>query len=311
MSDEKVVQFANFNITFGEDNIPMLEYFEDIIFPVFTGGYIRGKQDVLPRYSFSDVKIKCVEDEYILVGNYIKDTEYNVVTTVNHGALIPSPAQVPTAPYSRFIIFLKNHRMVLVKNEVKSPDIRSFQSTVRVILGQYIRIVNKGKFKSERLPSATVNIVDIPLQDSIDKVFQEITKIKWLKLRFFPLNNDLNPLPLAEAMKEEMKNVKSKTGNLMFNSPESKEGVKVVLNKTAGLACATMKVTDEKGEIKNIKENAFSSSKKIIYKGNIDEKGDNFIIDFSKKDGVISNVSKDNQSLYERLKEKLKQLMLK
>ena len=31
--DEKNMQFANFNITFGEDDAPMLEHFSDIIFP--------------------------------------------------------------------------------------------------------------------------------------------------------------------------------------------------------------------------------------------------------------------------------------
>ena len=30
--DEKNMQFANFNITFGEDDAPMLEHFSDIIF---------------------------------------------------------------------------------------------------------------------------------------------------------------------------------------------------------------------------------------------------------------------------------------
>ena len=32
--DEKNMQFANFNITFGENDDPMLEHFEDIIYPV-------------------------------------------------------------------------------------------------------------------------------------------------------------------------------------------------------------------------------------------------------------------------------------
>ena len=101
MLEEKTIQFANFNITFGENEEAMLMHFEDIVFPAFTGGYIRGKENELPRYSFGDVTIKMIDSEHVLVGNYIKDTEYRVVTTVQEGNLVPSPAEVPTAPYSR------------------------------------------------------------------------------------------------------------------------------------------------------------------------------------------------------------------
>lgn len=38
--DEKSMQFANFNITFGENDAPMLKHFSDIIFPAFSGDYI-------------------------------------------------------------------------------------------------------------------------------------------------------------------------------------------------------------------------------------------------------------------------------
>ena len=50
--DEKSMQFPNFNITFGENDAPMLKHFSDIIFPAFSGDYIRGKRDSVPRYFF-------------------------------------------------------------------------------------------------------------------------------------------------------------------------------------------------------------------------------------------------------------------
>lgn len=66
--DEKNMQFANFNITFGEDDAPMLEHFSDIIFPAFSGNYIRGKRDSVPRYSFGGIQIKEIDNEYVMVG---------------------------------------------------------------------------------------------------------------------------------------------------------------------------------------------------------------------------------------------------
>ena len=67
--DEKVMQFANFNITFGQENSPMLEYFEDIVFPAFTGQYIRGKEEDKTKYSFDGVTIKQIDGEYMMVGS--------------------------------------------------------------------------------------------------------------------------------------------------------------------------------------------------------------------------------------------------
>lgn len=101
MLEEKTIQFANFNITFGENEEAMLMHFEDIVFPAFTGGYIRGKENELPRYSFGDVTIKMIDNEHVLVGNYIKDTEYRVVTTVQEGNLVP---------FKRVILFLLQQR---------------------------------------------------------------------------------------------------------------------------------------------------------------------------------------------------------
>ncbi|WP_444301878.1 hypothetical protein, partial [Intestinimonas butyriciproducens] len=140
-------------------------------------------------------------------------------------------------------------------------------------------------------------------------VLRNINKINWLKLRFFPLNNDLDPLPIAQAMKNEMAKVGSRTGNLVFNSPDSKAGVKDVLESTAGLAITTMKVTDSDGETRQIKEDAFSSSKTIPYRDNIEENGDTYIVMQAKKDGIISTVSPENATLYERAKAMLTRLM--
>lgn len=82
---EKVMQFVNFNITFGQGNAPMLEFFEDIIFPAFTGAYIRGKEENVTKYSFDGVAIKQIDGEYVMTGNFVKDTEYNVDHNVTRG----------------------------------------------------------------------------------------------------------------------------------------------------------------------------------------------------------------------------------
>lgn len=204
-----------------------------------------------------------------MVGNFIKETQYKVVTTVQEGVLASTPADVPTAPYSRFIVFLKNHRMVLVRNETASPDTRSFQSTVRDILNQYVRNANRERSERDKLPIAIANIVDIPLKDSIADVLKNVNKVSWFKLRFFPLNNDLDPGPLTQHIREDMKKVGSKTTNIVFNSPNSKDGISKMIAESSGLAVASLQIVDNTGEKRRVKEGSFSSTIKIEYEGNI------------------------------------------
>lgn len=311
MNEEKNMQFANFNITFGEEEYPMLTYFEDLIYPIFTNGYIRKLNTQYPQYSFSDVVIEELGGEYVLIGNYIKNTQYSIVTTIDQGELVDSPAEIPTAPYSRFIIFLKNHRMVLVKNEAMSPDIRSFEATIKEFLRKYISEQNKIiEDTKSKFPMAYVNIVDMPLTEDIHKVLRNTQKIQWVNLRFFPLNNDINPLPMAEAIEKEKRALGCKTANARFNSPKSFEGVKHMIEETAGLAVTSMKIKDIDGETKTIKEGSLTSNKKVTIFGNISKEDDNTIVKFAKKNPAINKVSEDNLSLYEKFREILVKLML-
>lgn len=310
MANEKTIHFANFNITFGEKEDPMLTHFEDVIFPAFISEHKRAKNDEGPAFYFDEVKIKEIDKEYVLVGNYIKDTQYNVRTTVQDGKLVSSPSAVPTAPYSRFIIFLKNHRMVLIRNESMSPGIQSFQSTVRDILNKYIRAYNRkiGNGK-EKLPNAIVNIVDIPLKDDIETVLSDVSKIKWIRFRFFPLNNDFSLNPFALNINEEMKQLGSDTAFMQFNSPDSITEINSVIERTAGLARARLEVIDKEGNKKILKEGSFSSNKKIAFTKDIKDEDDEYFLNQAKKDSIITYTSEPNKTLYEQFKHVITSLL--
>ena len=312
MNEEKNMQFANFNITYGESELPMLSFFEELIYPVFNSGYIRkNRKNEYPQFSFSDVEIKETNGEYILVGNYIKNTQYNVNTKIDHGKLVDSHSEIPTAPYSRFIIFLKNHRMVLVKNESYSPDIRSFEATMREFLNKYIKERNSLiDDTATKFPMARVNIVDMPLNEDIDNLLRGTKKVKWLKLRFFPLNNDINPLPIADAINREKVAVGSNTANVIFNSPKSVIGIKNILEETSGLVATSMQIEEVDGEKRTVKEGNLTSSKKVQIYGNIAKDDDDRIIGLAKKNEMMNRVSDDNRSLYEKIKEKLAKLVI-
>lgn len=253
MDEVKKLSIANFNITYGPENEPMLTYFQDILYPAFCNEQkVRTSKNV--SY-FSDVELKLISSEYVLTGNLIRETHYRVRTIVVDNELVPSPSSVPTAPYSRFIIYLKSHRMILVKNEGQSPNLKSFQAVLRKVVDRYTREANRERDKADLplFPNAVINIVNMPLPDSIDETIKEFAKIKSINLRFFPLNNDIDPAPLLAYVRSTMDSVDSKTGNLTFNSPKSANGISNLFQDSIASGNASATVTGEKQDGTKVK----------------------------------------------------------
>lgn len=302
---QKKMYFANFNITFGEYSEPMLNYFVDVILPTFNSGLYRGREDQFPRYSFEDVKIAKLNDgELYLVGNYIKDDEIDRFTTRKAGKLISDFTLVPTSPFSRFIIFLKNHKMILIKNQSSSPDIRSFQSTMRTVIGRFIGRENKKRKLNNLplLPAADVNIVDMVLPDSIENFMQNIDKIDYLRLNFFPLNNESDDSPATEAIRRAMADLRADRSNWTIPSPKSiSEVTHLVAHTTeSGLAVATIEGVDIYGSPVTVKEGTFRSSIEVLKEGDLHPSDDEYFISQAMKNRAIGKVGDENKSLYKK-----------
>lgn len=75
-TSEKIMHYANFNITYGPTEDPMLTHFEDIIWPAFLSDFKRGKKNEHPLFYLSDIALKEISGDMVLVGNYIKDTQF-------------------------------------------------------------------------------------------------------------------------------------------------------------------------------------------------------------------------------------------
>ena len=248
ITDSKNMSYANFNITFGKDETPMLEHFFDVIYPAMTSDYKRSSSDGKTHFLFNDVKIIEHDGDLYLIGNFIKNTKFEVKTVMKEDALISEHKEFPTAPHSKFIIFLKNHRMVLIKNESSSPDIRSFQSTLRALLFNYILTKNMSiEDKNKKIPPALVNVINMPISLGLSDVFKNISIIKELRFKFFPLNGDINFSPLAESIGEDMKKLGVKSTYVSFTSPSNSQETQDMINDSIGLAEFRIKAEDKSG----------------------------------------------------------------
>lgn len=232
----------------------------------------------------------------------IREIYYRVRTIVVDNELVPSPSSVPTAPYSRFIIYLKSHRMILIKNEGHSPNLKSFQAVLRKVVDRYTREANRERDKTglPQLPNALINIVNMPLPDSIDETINEFAKIKSINLRFFPLNNDIDPGPILACVRSAMNSVDSKTGNLTFNSPKSAKGISDLFQDSIASGVASATVTGEKSDGTKVKitDNQLGSELQIPSTGNLSGDDDKRIADYCMKRNYLPEASEDNAAFY-------------
>lgn len=309
------VTIANFNITFGEKEEPLLNFFENIIYPAFTSDLKRiykipgtTQQDA---YYFIDTKIKEFDGEIIMTGKLVHDTEVKVKYAMENGVMVRKFENHPTAPYSTFYIFLRNHRMVLIRNQKESPMINSFQTTSRKIIDIYIRKQNK-KRKEEKLnsfPLAIVNVIGIPVREELEKAILAVKKINRLSFRFYPLNGDIDYTGIFDGLTYDMRmKTGAKTGNFNLNSPDDKRGVIELIDASQGLVEATLKVEYDgkrNGTISND-----NISERITWELN-DEDVNNaaIVVPMAKELSGICFVSEENNKIYKGFLGKLKKLI--
>lgn len=299
--DEKRMVVANFNVVFGEKEEPLLNYFDTIVFPAFTSQFTRKKGD--SDYIFLNTSIiEADKDDFVLTGIIVRETAIEIKSKFDKGKFINTDELHPTAPYSLFIIYLKNHRMVLVKNQKGSPDLRSFSATVKYFFKTFIRKENISRKESgmKPLPYPMINIVGIPMKSSIEEALKKVSRINKLRLKFYPLNGDIDFSGLFEGMTTDLrKTVGSKTGFIDLNTPTSTDGIIEILTAAQGTVNPVFSVTYPGKKSGVIRNREISESMSIgIDTGTTVTEAIKDIINKSKDLDSITTVSDGNQEIY-------------
>lgn len=295
---KKNVYYANFNVTFGKDNEPMIKHFFDIIFPSFQMDYKSEPKESTSLF-FSNTQMLDVNDTFYLVGYFIKNTLLRRETVWN-GTLEESPDSIPSAPYSRFYINLKNHRMVLVKNEKNSPTISSLRQHMSSLLRNYIHLTNEKKEKTSQLPSGNVNIIELVMEEEIDKIFDDIEKINNIVFKLFPLNNDIDNSDFLDGIRRTMPEFDSKSTNVQVNTPKDKSKSKEIVREVSLKGTAQVQVNAEhkNGEKIKFSNESYKTTRSIEIKGNLNQNFDAIIIEKANNEQVFSLISDENLEAY-------------
>ena len=79
--------------------------------------------------------VESEEEEYVLTGYIVKKMVLERLSDLDsNGSLVEMDDRYSAAPFSLFVIYLKNHRMIYVENQKGSPKLSSFRSTIKFII---------------------------------------------------------------------------------------------------------------------------------------------------------------------------------
>ena len=306
---------ANFNLVFYGENgseEPLLNYFDAIFMPALTAKYIKKAGDA--EFFFTEINLEEARDgEYVLTGLIVKRTVLEVKSDVDENwDIIEKDEKYPSAPFSIFVIYLKNHRMLFVKNQKGSPTIQNFKATAKDFLNRFVKEENKvlkEKNKKE-LPIPILNVVGIPMRKKLVDSLKEVEKINELCLRFYPLNGDIDFSGiLGDISNDVRKAVGCKKTDLILKSPGNIEEVVDLVEKSNGIVEPIFKVTyrteDGKKKKTRIKNEMISESMNLdIRQGNLRNEITQ-IIEEGKKLESITYVSQNNNEIYSRNSNKI------
>ncbi len=304
---KKTAQVANFNIVFGNEEAPMLDYFDAIIYPAMTSGITKVMDD--NEYMFKNIELLKNEKEiWVLKGILVKKTILEIKSDLNdEGNLVEKDEKHSTAPYSSFVINLLNHRMLYLPNQKGSPAISSFKSTVRYVIETYTKLANEKLNEDKKLPYALVNVVGIPSAKSMDDLLKNVRKINSLTLRFYPLNGDIDYTDAFGILTTEMRNeVGCKNGEIVFKSPKSITGVKKILAKAAGTINPIIRVITNEGSKATLKDYELSEKYEMELSDNADLISEGTqLIDKMAGINTLNFTNDEHDSIYERNKERI------
>lgn len=305
---KKTSTIANFNCTFGKDNMPMLTYFKSIIYPAFTNGYVREVGE--DKYFFDDIKLINKKGRYILQGILIRKTKLEVRTDYKDGEIEYINKFYDTAPISIFSLFLDNHRLIYTTNQKGSPDIRSFSATIKSMVRERIKEFNKDLKKEDRIPNAKIDIVNIPERASIEEKLKKVKKIKKLSFKFFNPNGDINTGDAYDWMLSELEDYGSKRGEIVINSPTNFSTVTNRVAESDGFAEVNMQVNYINGGSGKLDNSSMSERFTVdVPNDSTIETVANITLDTFNNNDLLNKVENDNERIYNENKHEIESLV--
>jgi hypothetical protein len=218
------LEFANFICHFGD--VELLGYLEEIVIPAFFSGLKRkwGKSS----YFIYEPRIEVLEEKATgtkyptISGKFVLDKVIDREQIYENGQIVPDRAAMATAPTSFFVLSLRDHKLMFVKEMSGAPGIDAFRSTVERLFNdrraKYIdEIYNKNRILVKKDPSAAritkrslvesisgahLQIVRLTGVPNLTSVVRKFSKLQQLKISVVKTNSELDNSELFEDFRD-------------------------------------------------------------------------------------------------------------
>lgn len=308
---KRVIESANFNCVFGDNNEPLLAHFKDVLYPALTASNVI-------KYSngyFNVENIKITEHStlgYILTGVFVKQTELEILSQRDQdtGKLVFTDQKYQTAPYSIFAILLKNHRMLFYKNQKGSPRLSTFRKIVEDLVIKFLKEANHNIPYDDRLPSAHITILRLPSHKSLKEIFNNIKKIDSIEYKILPLNGDNDFRGPFQAILKQVMDLDASSCKMKFNGPDNKNKVIEQIEGTRDLARSTVHAYTNAGDSITLTEKEFAEKKVVELPKDADrEEVIEALYNVADNYPALTETSNSNAELYRQKTDDIKSLM--
>lgn len=312
--NKKRVQILNFNCTFGDRSIPLLDRFTDYFYPAIT--CLEQREYRGSVYIFNDICIYDLEGRYVLTGMLIETkkvvnhTKYDRIEEEVHD----DNQKFEIQPVSYFGIFLDNHRMYYIKNQSESPSVDKFKATITYALRQYRKLKNseirKTRSAEEMWEAAEININAIPAKalENYTEIFEDVQKINYLKFKFFTKNASDWHGSFFDELLDTKSEIVSDNPVLNYPNPKNPENVSKLIAASNGYAETSLKITNKEGDSKKFVNDDFQEQTTVecLEINDYHEKGKDLLVKLS-DNSTLMEVTEFAQTEYKKHKTRLLQ----
>lgn len=207
MTRKHAVNFANYICRF--EHLELLDLVEEVVIPSFTSGYIRTYRE--SKYFFHDIRFENLIEtdkgyEPAIFGRIVKDTVLHSQQVFQAGALVASDEKIESSPSSIFVLLLKTHKLIFLKEYGRSPNLEAFRSTsLQFIKKQRVKLINdiyesqepnqkklnKGEIGA-MYPLPTLDILPLSNQEELSEFVSRFKVLQSVTVKMIKPNNEIN-----------------------------------------------------------------------------------------------------------------------
>lgn len=236
------IEFANFICHFGNEEL--LGYLDEIVVPAFFSGFKRkyGKSKYfIHEPSVEVIKNKTTGISYPTIsGKFVQDKVLDRQQIFENGEIVEDHAVLATAPSSFFVLSLRDHKLMFVKEMSGAPGIDAFRSTVERLFNdrrnKYIdelfeknrqeraenadipRITKKSL--AESISGAHLEIIRLTGAGSLNGAIKRFSKIQQLKISVVKTNSELDNSGLFDEFRELKDEVGADRASMVLGNSE-------------------------------------------------------------------------------------------